>query len=110
MKILLGTIFTALLLTSLAFSGQQSTTTTTGDALAHCGKCGKKCKDGCECEKCKKGEKCKDGCECKKCKKAKKDDALLACKKCDKHKKKDDDHKHEGDEDHDHDKKDLLVA
>jgi hypothetical protein len=132
MKFLLGYLFAALLLTPLAFSGQQATTVTTGDAIARCGKCDeKKCKDGCECEKCKKKDadkkdvlladedkdkKCKDGCECDKCKKKKKkaegddkDEALIACKKCDKHNKKKDG---DGDDDKKDDKKDdlLLVA
>ena len=78
MKFLLGSIFAALLIAPLAFTGQQDTATTS-DALAHCGKCGKECKEGEECAKCKKR---KDD--------AKKDgEALLAeegkCKKCKKH-------------------------
>jgi len=64
MKFLLGSIFAALLIAPLAFTGQQDTATT-GDAIAHCGKCGKgdkKCKEGCECEKSKKAaeEKAKE--------------------------------------------------
>lgn len=110
MKVLLGPLFTALLIMPFALGGQQDITTAPVQVAPD-----KKCPEGCECEKCKAPEKCKEGCECKKCTKKKaedadKDEALLACKKCAKHNKK----KDGDDEDHEHDddKKEglLLVA
>ena len=114
MKYLLGTVFAALLLAPLAFTSNADQGKSNGSAIAHCGSCDKdkKCKEGCDCKKCKKkagekdkeeallahcgscdkGKKCKEGCDCKKCKKKAgekdKEEALLAqCKGCGKKKK-----------------------
>ena len=75
MKYILATLFAALLIAPLAFTGQPDQGVR-GDTLLACDKCDKHKK------------KCKEGCDCKKCKEKAKDDALLACDKCKKHKKK----------------------
>ena len=81
MKYLLGTVFAALLLAPLAFTSNADQGKSNDSAIAHCGSCGKgkKCKEGCDCKKCKEAAKKKDGA---------KDEALLAqCKGCGKKKK-----------------------
>ncbi len=82
MKYLLATLFAAILVAPLAFSSQNGNASE-APAIAHCGKCDKKkCKEGCDCDKCKKAKEEK-----------KADAALLAggCSKCKKGKKADKD-------------------